>query len=259
MNRLELNKWYFKSYEDFDNSVKKAIITSKSVAGILETPRRAYATVLFTRITVLATSLLKLAPKELSPHEHYDFASIASIARNILECYLFMYYFSVEEISDDEWQARLFLTQLHDCISRIELFQTLEKIEQKPNNDIFEFREQANEIKKNLLKNNFFNTFTEKQKTDFFKGKKVLYCSQDSIVEKLGASVSDYRLHYQIFSRYLHTLPFSFYRSPEDLNNTGGKNDKDIGYTAMTFEYIQGVIENANKDIIKMFPTSFKK
>ncbi len=71
---------------------------SKKFADIPSpTPQQFYASVLFTRLCVIAISLEKLLTTKKT--DHWDYASVASLTRNILECYLTFFYLCIDSVS----------------------------------------------------------------------------------------------------------------------------------------------------------------
>jgi hypothetical protein len=55
----------------------------------------------------------------------WDFASIGGLSRSVLELRLTFYYLCVEKCAEDEWRARRQLLDLHDCVSRLKLFEDM--------------------------------------------------------------------------------------------------------------------------------------
>src|ERR1700741_4744997 len=81
----ELTTVYLKWRRDYRDLVKRAERVSRGSGGIwVEGNRLAYASILFTRIAVMAKSILCLLP-DCKPREHWDFSAIASLTRNLAE------------------------------------------------------------------------------------------------------------------------------------------------------------------------------
>src|SRR5271156_451970 len=120
----DLDEYYRSSLANLTDAVEKAIVTSHAGAGLDAGQRRFWGSVLFTRLCTISVSILWLSPRsKVNPAgKHWDFGSIASMARNLFECALQFYYLGVEPVSDEEWYARLKVMQLHDCLERSRMF-----------------------------------------------------------------------------------------------------------------------------------------
>lgn len=131
----ERSESYQESLDALDNVVRECMHVSKGYAGIpAPTGRHFYASVLPTVLITRGVSLLTLAPhtpwaeKKI---EHWDYASLAGLARTMIELRVAFYYLCAEECSEDEWNCRWNLFNLHDCVSRIRMFEALGEIEQE--------------------------------------------------------------------------------------------------------------------------------
>lgn len=118
----------------FDNVVRECMYVSRGYSGISSpTSRHFYASVLFTALITRGVSLAQLMP--FTPWaekriEHWDYASVAGIVRTMLELRVAFYYLCVDGCTDEEWNCRWNLFNLHDCVSRIRLFSALQDGEQ---------------------------------------------------------------------------------------------------------------------------------
>src|SRR5712691_7911007 len=121
----EAEKRYKAAVSGFDKAVSDATRVSQAAAGRQAEPRSWWASVLFTRLCTTAVSLLSLAPRSRLAGryiEHFDFSAVASLTRNLAECYLAFFYLCVDAVDQDEWLTRLNLLQLHDCTERFKMF-----------------------------------------------------------------------------------------------------------------------------------------
>lgn len=95
-----------------------------------------YASVLFVATITRAVSLLNLAPH--SPWaskriEHWDYASMTGIVRTMIELRSAFHYLCIDLCSQDEWNCRWNVFNLHDCVSRIRLFDARGDGDEAPN------------------------------------------------------------------------------------------------------------------------------
>lgn len=123
----EPSETYQERVKGLDNVVRECMHISQDYAGI-ESPsgKHFYASVLFTALCTRAVSLLTLVPHTPWASkliEHWDYASVAGITRTILELRLAFHYLCAEACSQDEWDCRWNIFNLHDCTSRRRMFE----------------------------------------------------------------------------------------------------------------------------------------
>ena len=119
---VEAKAKYRQARREFAADVLRARRVSRGASGIRsETDQHYWASVLFTRMVVTATSIQVLTP-EPRPDAHWDFSAMAYITRNFAECYLFFYFLCADNVSQVEKGARIILLNLHDNASRKKLF-----------------------------------------------------------------------------------------------------------------------------------------
>jgi hypothetical protein len=112
---------YRKAIADFDRALSDATNVLQAAAGRTASGPAWWACLLYTRLCTTGVSLLSLVPgsRLASPFiDHYDFSAVASLARNVWECYFVFFYLAVDTTVGDEWLTRLNVLQLHDCLSR---------------------------------------------------------------------------------------------------------------------------------------------
>ena len=129
----------------FDDAVVDASRVSRAAADRQVDARPWWASVLFTRICTTSMSLLCLVPRSRfagKSIEHYDFGAVASLARNIAECYFVFFYLCIDDVSNDEWHSRLNILHLHDCVSRQKMFRDFDP----SNPQLPSFQEQAGSL-----------------------------------------------------------------------------------------------------------------
>jgi hypothetical protein len=123
-NRVDADALYQSSLAHFTEALDTALATSHATGRIDRGERLYCASVLYLRLCTFSVSILSLSPgsKVNLNGVHWDFASIASLTRNLFECAVTFHYLAVEKIGDDEWKARLNVMQSHDCMSRHRMF-----------------------------------------------------------------------------------------------------------------------------------------
>jgi hypothetical protein len=211
---------YMESLDLLDNVVRECMFVSKKYAGITSpTGRHFYASVLFTVLITRGVSLLNLAPhtpwaeKKI---EHWDYASLAGIARTMIELRVAYYYLCSEECSYDEWNCRWNLFNLHDCVTRIRLFDARGETEQ-----VEAFKIQADELRDRLNSNEFFCSLDSRQHKRLLHGQTAYLFPLEQIADKAGIPIEHFRWLYVLFSSHVHGLPMSFYRLGADNPERG--------------------------------------
>lgn len=237
---------YVKSLDMFDNVLKEAIILSKRLAGIPSpSSRHFYSSVLFTSMVVRGVSLINLAPfsswssKEI---EHWDYATCCNISRTMLENRLCFHYFCIEECTDEEWNCRWNILNLHDCTARIRLFTALNNIDQ-----VDALSEQANELKDRLRNNVFFQCLKPGEQKTYLNGQKAYMQPLEEIAEKTGTPRETFRWMYTFLSSHVHSLPFSFYRMglEDSERGRGLPSSVEVTYTSMCLSLCSSLLKGA--------------
>lgn len=216
----EPSESYLERLRMLDEIVRECIFVSRSYAGIPSpTSRHFYGSVLFTLMITKCVSLLTLAPhtpwadKKI---EHWDYSSMTGIARTIIELRIAFYYLCVDQCSEDEWQFRWNLFSLHDCTSRIRMFEVLEDEGQ-----VKALREAAEELRSRLVANPFFVTIDNKLHKRLLHGQTAYLLPMEVIAERAGIDLRTFRWLYALFSSHVHALPMSFYRVGKDGDDRG--------------------------------------
>jgi hypothetical protein len=211
---------YTESLDLIDNVVRECMFISKSYARLqAPTYRHFYASVLFTVMLTRGVSLLTLAP--LTPWaqkkiEHWDYASLAILVRTMIELRIAFYYLCTEACSDDEWNCRWNLLNLHDCVSRLRIAEVKEDAA-----EISALKEQAEELRERLRSNNHFCALDAKRHKKLLHGQTAYLFPLEEIAEKAGIDLKTFRELYVVFSSHVHGLPMSFYRIGGDNPEQG--------------------------------------
>src|SRR5450759_356464 len=236
----ELDEDYQSSLDRFTDAVEKAIVSSHAGTGLDAGERRFWGSVLFTRLCTISVSILWLSPRSKvnAAGKHWDFGSVASMARNLFECALQFYYLGVDSVSDDEWYARLKVMQLHDCLERCRMFRAFNPDDPQ----LARFEQQANELKEPLQKNTYFLQLPEPLRKTLLRAERACILTQDEILERMGRFDPKTRGYYRFLSSHAHSFPLAFYRMAEHNRGRGEENDVEKGYMASTLEFWADVV-----------------
>lgn len=239
-----------------DNVVRDCIAVSQACAGIRSpTGSHFFASVLFTSLCTRAVSIAVLAPyspwsKKLN--EQWDYASIASLTRALLEIRLAFYYLSAEPCSDDEWQCRWNIFNIHDCRSRLRLFSELPN----PPENVSGFQEQLNELQDSLTDNAFFATIPANQQKQFLNGNRAYLSPLEEIASRAGVDLHTFRWLYKFLSSHVHGLPMAFYRMGQQERGRGVHSDTEEGYTSLCLSFVVSLLVSSRDEMKQKFGIS---
>lgn len=236
-----------------DNVVRHCILVSQASAGIHSLGANYYASFLFTSLCSRGVSLLMLAPHSTWANktiEHWDFSSLAGITRSILEVRLAFFYLCAEQCSVDEWQCRWNLFNLHDCTSRMSLFQNIPGSDEQLN----DFLEQSEKLRLRLTGNDFFTSLPQQKRNKLIKGESAYLSSLEDIAVRAGVDLQNFRLLYKLFSSQVHGLPMSFYRMDEQNRGRGVHSDAEEGYSSLCLSFAVTLLVGARDEMKTIFP-----
>lgn len=250
----EPSESYLRVLRMLDEIVRECIFVSRSYSGILSpTGRHFYASVLFTLMITKGVSLLVLAPhtpwaeKKI---EHWDYSSMTGIARTIIELRVAFYYLCVDKCPEDEWQFRWNLLNLHDCMSRIRMFEALEDAGQ-----VEALHANAEEYRSRLLQNPFFATIDRKRHKSLLHGQTAYLFPMEVIAEKAGIDLKLFRWLHVLFSSHVHALPMSFYRVgfAGDDRGRGLPSPSEERYSSLCLSMTASLLVATRDDVHELF------
>lgn len=242
---------YGSALNRFTEAAKQALSASRTAIGLDAGERRFWASVLFTRLCTVSMSILWLCPgSEINADGlHWDFSSVASLARSLFETEIIFFYLCIEPVTDDEWHARLRVMQLHDCTERSRMFRHFD-----PNDSqLPEFHIQADELRALLAKNPFFAAVEGSLRKALMKGVRPCILTQDEILQRMGALHSGMRGYYRFLSSHAHWYPLAFYRMAEQGRGHGVENDYEKRNLAVALEFCADLLTRGTHDFQQAF------
>lgn len=251
----EPSEHYLERVQALDNVVRECMHVSQSYAGIRSpSGRHYYASVLFTALITRSVSLANLVPHTPWASkliEHWDYASVAGITRTILELRLAFFYLCAEPCSDEEWDCRWNIFNLHDCTSRRRMFESFPSgADQLPS-----FDAQAEELRDRLRNNAFFQSIAPKKQKSLLHGQTAYIMPLEDIGERVGVEKETFRWLYVLLSSHVHGLPMSFYRmgSGGEERGRGLPSETEEGYTSLCLSFVVSLIVGARDELHKLF------
>ncbi len=252
--QAEMEREYRQAVANFATTIIAIQTISRASAGRQAGPKRAWASVLFTRICTYSISIQRLIPTlatdGAAEDEHWDLSSIATLTRSILECSLLFYYLGVQDVAEDEWADRMNLIHLHDCSARIPLFQHL-----LPNpSEVEKFEKVQIELRARLEASPRISQLPEPRRNHLLRGDKVTFEIQDDILAAMGVDRDIFRAWYRVLSAHTHSYPLAFHRMIEGDRGRGVEGRVDRNWITYTLEYLQGFLARAATQMLSLFP-----
>jgi hypothetical protein len=243
---------YKELLSEFDSVVCESIAISQKSANRYVAPHIGYGSQIFTRLCAHSQCLIRAAPLSRwskSDYNNWDFSEIAPHVRAILEGYLFYMYLSEPPQSEAEWQSRLWVMHMNDCMKRLDLMQSLERQE-----DILFFSGEKEKIAKELNKNEYFISLPEKIRKGCISGKFLKIYSRDELIIKYNLDKVFFDKYFDLLSHYTHILPFSFYGLEPNGRGTGLLNDDDLAYLCLGLCVVSDLMDRCNDRVVDFFP-----
>jgi uncharacterized protein DUF5677 len=230
---------YVKGLEAYKKSVGKALgfharIRNLPLQGVSPTAR-----LMFARIFFMSASILRLCPKVGEEKGIWDFTSIAILARSLFEAIMFFRYFC-EPADADEWVARMMLMHLHDRCERVRLFTEMGKTE-----DVIGFTGEAEELRRLLRKNGFFQKLDEPKQKMLLNGYNPAFINLRTMGDKYSTSEHTWAT-YQFLSNYAHSHPVGFMRNSDERRD-GLPNEPDKMYIPGVLYWLSTLLDEATK------------
>jgi hypothetical protein len=249
----DTDKRYHEEVSAFDSAITEATSLSLAVAGRKAPEPSWRACLLYTRLCVNGVSLLALVPGSRFAGrtiDHYDFSAVASMARNIWECYFIFFYLGVDLKESDEWFTRLNVLQLHDCLSRWKMFHEFDGSDSQ----LADFLKQADELRERIGGRAHFLGFSEKRRRHVLKADNALLLSQDELLKKMNEDIGTFRGMYRFLSFHVHSLPVAFYRMADREQGRGTESSWEKANISLALEFARHPITRATKEMRDLFP-----
>jgi hypothetical protein len=201
------------SEEHFEKILQFLSVISSKIVDVPMSVSHSLASAVLGRICVSGASVQAL----FRGHEDgrlpiLDHVSIAVLCRWIVEASI-MYWYLMEEISEEEWAFRYQVLRVHDTASRVRLFKTL--IKEAADNQ----RSTLVELRKGLALMPLFKKRSEQQRTKLRSGEALYVNGMRSVVVSMGFDEEYFDSVYNYLSAYTHSSPLSYFRDRPDFHH----------------------------------------
>lgn len=248
----KLVKGFMEEVGKFNQVVKSTNLISKNQQGIATSGRGVRAVQIFTKQTLTANSLMSLFPGRSTFTYLWDPGSISALARNIIECFMAIYFFGTEKISKEEEELRFFIFQYH---RNSELYK-INKVYTPDDPELSVFKngnkEQLNRIKEHI----FFKGLNRGQQKRIVNGAEMYKTKADfeqelPICQNLSA-------HFRYLSNLVHPVGISIYRI-DNMSGRGLGSSTDISHCLRAVMLARRFQAASTVAIAEFFPDRFEK
>lgn len=245
---------YRDAFEAFVENIKRAnTIAYGGSFQKTEHPRQFYCHLIFTKMVVMSRSLLRLCPhpeKQSRVHDHWDLPSCAAISRSITDAFAIHFHLGVEEVDDDEHEARRLVTYWRDFTVRDVLF-VERRSERQSEYKAFHERD----LRARLDANAYWGTLRISKRRHILK-KRLLIHDQNEIFERAGFDPDDVAKTYRYLSAQMHCDSISFMRMAEQRRGVGLENDADKAGIFWALANASELLVAASSNVDRVLPGS---
>jgi hypothetical protein len=239
---------YLRTFEHFHDF---SLDVSDRTGGLKAADHLIMANQLYVRMTLTSLSIIHLLPENrLFPSEWqiWDFFSVASLARNLIENYNMLFFVAVENITDEERDFRLNVLYYHHNKEKQKFYKDLGGRQFDK-----EFDENLPIAKKALKEHPFFSKLPHKISNAIIDGRKSIYLSREDISKKRNFDKNTLKAYYRLFSNHTHSSPMAFL-SMSNLRGGGKENKTELHYLTITLHLCIKYLSAAIIDIVSLFP-----
>ena len=247
----EFEKSFFEEVKLYDKVLATTILISWNQHGIDVDGRGLRATKIFTRQAVVGLTLQRILPRPSSrkhrEDELWDVVSLASLARNLLEGYLSLYYFGIERVTAEEAELRFFILQLHRNVEWCEI----RKLANPNDPGLRDFEEVILGQKLRIKEHPYLPSLTADQSNRSLRGL-VMYKTKADFEAELPVC-KGLRRDYRLLSNLVHPLPMSIERVDNDRGRGVG-SDPDVNYCLLCLMLARRFLAASTIGIADHFP-----
>lgn len=247
----EFEKQYLEEMDLYDKVLKTTILISLNQHGIQTDGRGLRGVRIFTRQTLLGISFQRILPRPSilkdRERELWDICSIASLARNIIEGYLSLYYFGIEKVSDEEAELRFLIAQLHRNVE----WWAIRRLNDPDDPTLKGFEETITSQRERIEKHVYLSCLTVTQRKRALRGVEMYMTKRD--FEKRLKICTGLSRNYRLLSNLVHPLPISIERIDNERGRGVG-NDADVNYSKICLMLARRFLAASTVSMADHFP-----
>lgn len=208
-------------------SLKKAYNLSASREGEISQHSVDFLlSAIFVRICTTARTISMMAPKDKSIESIWDYASLGTLLRNVMDALNSFLYLADGTLSNDEKNCRFWIFSLHDAVTRQKVFEF-----RGSQNEADACKARVEEMRALLRQNSTFTSLEGKKQKHYLKGNDAFLLSKEQIIEAKGGSREDFLGLYKFLSANAHCYPMGFFKMSEQEFGKGVHSEIEEEYT----------------------------
>jgi hypothetical protein len=246
------------SRSDYDEELRMqgqlleaAVFVSQAAGGIETETRYIRATQLFTRMVIIAYTFFRLLPGNpitCDKKEHWDWPSVAGLARNFLEAYLHFFYIGVEDVAKNEVDFRIRAMLFHSNSEKYRIFKS-----GLTNPDLSEFEKNLPVEKTQLREHPFFQQLDKEQQRRVLSATSPAYMTKSQLMACLPFPSKELLWMYRHYSNEVHSTAFAF-NSQSNERGRGDENRAERAYMISASWLVRKYLSSAIMSMSKIFP-----
>ena len=159
------------------------------------------------------------------------------------------HYLCIDNCSEDDWECRWNILNLHDCATRKRMFEAQGNIEEANG-----FEAQAEELRDRLRANPSFQQVRNQRQ--LLHGQTPYLMPIEEMIEKTGLEKKTYRWLHILFSSHVHGLPMSYFRMAGPAGDGRGRGmptATEEGYTSLCLSLATTLLAGARDEVQALF------
>jgi hypothetical protein len=167
----------------------------------------------------------------------------------MVETSLMLFYVSEANLTEEEWNLRKRVLDIHDCVTRYRMFKSWKQKEQASG-----FRRALEELRQELHQHEKFQRLDQKKRDDLLSGKILYLDGLRSVVRSAEWDVDMFDATYAYLSSHTHSAPVSYYRVEEQGIYFDEPSDHQYVVAALCLSVADETLGSACKRILDLFP-----
>lgn len=228
-----------------------AVSVSQTAGGIETETRYIRATQIFTRMVIIAYTFFRLLPGNPITRdkiEHWDWPSVAGLARNFLEAYLHFFYIGVEDVTKDEIDFRMKAMWFHLNSEKYRIYKS-----GPTNPDLSEFERNLPVEKRQIQEHPFFRQLNKEQRQRVLSAASPTYITKSQLMARLPFPSKELLWMYRHYSNEVHSTAFAF-NSQSNERGRGDENLAERAYMIFASWLVRKYLSSAIMSMAKIFP-----
>lgn len=140
------------------------------------------------------------------------------------------------------------ILDLNDATSRYRMFKSFSK------DEIQIFKEKSTLIKEKISRSSKFKTLSQKDREDILSCKKLFIYGLRDIIRKMGWEMPHFELFQAYISSHVHCHPVSFYRLPQQTEETHASSPANFALMALAMDFANGALSASINRFMEQFP-----